>query len=92
MRDQSPFLSLLQQALSEPIGVAVFCTSTAATDTLRQLLYVARGQARDAGEMEYDCLSLSIAPHTDDILYIYHRPSSNGRGVDPLAISIEDII
>ena len=65
------FQGLLDLASEHGVGIAVLCTSREAADTLRQQLYVARARARQDGETKYDSLSLSISPHSAEILYIY---------------------
>lgn len=64
---------LLDKALSKPIGIAALCTSRESADLLRRTLYSARSKLREAGVDKYDVLSFSIAPHSSDILYIYHK-------------------
>lgn len=71
------FQHLLDLASDHGVGVAVLCTSREAADNLRQQLYVVRARARSAGETKYDELSLSISPHSAEILYIYKPKDSN---------------
>lgn len=66
------YLALLDGAMKEAVGIAVLCHSREAADTLRQSLYVVRAKAREAGNMTYEELTLSISPHAGDILFIYH--------------------
>lgn len=74
------YLAVLDSALTHIAegmsGAAVICFSRESADRLRQCLYVARAKAREAGELKYDSLTLSISPHSENILYVYTQTSS----------------
>jgi hypothetical protein len=73
------FLEILEKALAEPTGIALLCNSSEDADTAKRKLYEARAVAREAGNKEFDDLSMSISPHSGDILYVYHKDQRNGR-------------
>jgi len=66
------YIALLDSALEQPVGIGVLCHTRDTADELRQALYIARAKAREAGEQKYEQLTLSISPHSSDILFIYH--------------------
>lgn len=70
----SEYISLMRSALEQKVGLAVLCTSREAADKLRQTIYVVRAKARESGDLSFDCLSLSISPHSSDILFVYKKP------------------
>lgn len=67
------YLLVLEKALEQPVGLAAMCISTEAADTLKRKLYEARAKARDQGDHRFDLLSMSISPHSGEVLYIYKR-------------------
>ena len=71
-----PYLKLLSAAIALPKGLAVICTSPQAADKVKRLLYSARAKARESGDTTLDSLSISIAPHSDDTLFVYIRSDS----------------
>ncbi len=66
------WLEYLEQAKAEPNGIALLCKSTEAADSAKRQLYSARAKARDKGNKTFDSLSISMSPHSDEILFIYH--------------------
>jgi hypothetical protein len=66
------YIELLEKTLLEPYGSAVLCNSNLSADRLRRSLYYAIAKLRDSGRSDFDDLSISICPHSEDILYIYH--------------------
>lgn len=69
------FLEILEKAVDHSVGFAVLCSSAEAADKLRRLLYVKRAEAREGGDVRFDCLSMSLSPHAGEILYIYKESS-----------------
>ena len=71
---------LLEEALSQPIGLGVICKGNDGADRLRRILYKTKRTLRDGGETRYDDLVLSISPGSDIILFIYEKYEPNGQG------------
>ena len=69
------FDGILEEAINQPVGCVALCSSAEAADKLRRLLYVRRAQAREGGDFRFDCLSMSLSPHSGEILYIYRKQS-----------------
>ncbi len=77
------WLDYLNEAKAEPVGLALICKDPDKADQAKRQLYSARANAREAGDKTYDTLSISMSPHSDEILYIYHRevnPDGEGLG------------
>lgn len=72
--------ALLEEALSQPIGLGVICKGNDGADRLRRILYKTKRALRDAGKTRYDDLVLSISPGSDIILFIYEKVEPNGQG------------
>ena len=68
----SSWLEHLEKAKAEPYGTALLCKSSEAADSAKRQLYAARAKAREAGNKSFDSLSISMSPHSDEILFIYH--------------------
>ncbi len=68
------FLLCLERALLEETGIAEYCKSPQAADTLKRKLYETRATQREQGIDKFDVLSISISPHSEEILFIYKRP------------------
>lgn len=81
------WLDYLKNANAEPIGLALICKCPAGADLAKRQLYSARAKAREQGDKTLDSLSISMSPHSDEILFIYKRedkdndsPESTGAG------------
>lgn len=74
------FRLVLEKALHAEYGIAALCHSSEAADTLKRKLYECRALLREEGDRSFDTLSMSISPHSGDILYIYKRREENGHG------------
>lgn len=72
----STWLSYLKDAEKEPFGLALICSSPKNADKAKRQLYLARATARKAGDKTLDSMSISMSPHSDDILFIYHKKDS----------------
>jgi hypothetical protein len=69
------WLDILKRALEEPVGLALLCNDRQSADDARQALYAERLAQREAGNTAFDNLTLSIAPHASDVLFLYKGPS-----------------
>ncbi len=67
------FENVLAFASKQPVGIAVLCHGAKEADKLKRKLYALRAAAREAGNKDYDELTLSFSPHSGDILYVYKR-------------------
>ncbi len=65
------WLEYLEQAKAEPVGIAILCHSPEDADTSKRNLYATRAKAREEGNKTFDSLSISMSPHSDEILYVY---------------------
>lgn len=72
------WISYLEQANAKPVGIAVICKCPEGADQVKRQLYLARAKAREEGNTALDSLSISMSPHSDDILFIY-KSEANGR-------------
>jgi len=73
----STWLSYLKDAEKEPFGLALICSSPKNADKAKRQLYLARATARKAGDKTLDSMSISMSPHSDDILFIYHNKDNS---------------
>ena len=71
------WLDYLNQAKAEPTGIAVMFRSSNDADIGKRQLYAARAKARDEGNKTFDSLSISMSPHSDEILYIYESEATH---------------
>lgn len=80
------WLDYLKEANAEPVGLALICKCPDGADSAKRQLYSARAKAREAGDKSLDNLSISMSPHSDEILFIYktgesdESPQSVGTG------------
>ena len=75
----------MNEAKAEPVGLALLCNSATDADLAKRNLYVARANARKEGNTTFDSLSISMSPHSDEILYIYEREVKDAEGIDEAA-------
>jgi len=66
------WLDYLENAKAEPSGIALICKDSETADSSKRQLYLARAKARKEGNKSFDSLSISMSPHSDEILFIYH--------------------
>lgn len=72
-------LEILNAAKAHSVGVAAMCESIEAADDLRRRLYMLRAKLREQGDNSFDSLSLSVAPSSSDVLYIYTNPEFEAK-------------
>ena len=77
------WLSILEHAISSPSGTAVLCFNPEKADQAKRQLYQARAKAREAEDLRFDGLSISMAPHSNATLYVYTK----GQGDSPYAVA-----
>jgi len=80
------WLELLKEAKIQPVGLALICKCPEGADAAKRQLYLARANARKAGDKTYDSLSISMSPHSDDILFIYQRTDEGEANDSPQSI------
>jgi hypothetical protein len=73
------WLDHLKNAQAEVIGIALICKDAQAADSAKRQLYSARATARSQGDKSLDSLSISMSPHSDDILLIYKTEVANAQ-------------
>ncbi len=78
------WLDYLKSAKAEPYGIALICKDPTATDQAKRQLYLARAKARELEDKSFDDLSISMSPHSDDILYIYHKTDEGAPDAESL--------
>jgi len=66
------WLEYLKEAKAQPTGLALICHSAEKADQAKRQLYSARAKQRESGDTSFDSLSISMSPHSDEILFIYH--------------------
>ena len=80
------WLEHLENAKAEPSGIALLCKDAAAADSAKRQLYSARAKARTSGNKTFDSLSISMSPHSDEILYIYESQKKDNSDDSPQSI------
>ena len=83
------WLDRLKEAKAEPVGIALLCKSAEAADSAKRQLYSTRAKARENGDKSFDDLSISQSPHSDEILYIYHRKGNEDEPPESLRAASE---
>jgi hypothetical protein len=84
------WLEYLNEAKAEPTGLALMCHSAETADQAKRQLYSARAKAREGGDNSFDSLSISMSPHSDEILYIYESEDKDAQSTGSQAESCDD--